>query len=367
MHKRVGFIFLYATLPFIGYAQDNASDFNFSGYVDTSYNYLLRDNKFTSGTFDRVYDINPNGFTLQQASMTLAYQPKEGLGGLVNPVIGRDTYIFSPYGWNPDYGSQWFGFDIPQAYIQYAIGSFTVIGGELLTLASAESLMPTKDTNFSRSILWGYATPTTTLGFRGTYVINEKVTLIAGLDDGWDTIRDFNRRKTVELSIVYTPHPIVAIALTGYTGGQRAEDRTSSGPESARTLIDLVTTVNATDKLTFILNYDYGIQSKALLPNDNIAEAVWQGIAGYSNYKFDDNWRISFRGEIFSDRNGYRTGVEQSWKELTLTLGYSPIKNIEFRGETRHDFSNVDSFVNADGIGVNNNQQSFALEGVFQF
>ncbi len=343
------------------------SDFKFSGYLDGSYNYLLRSNQFTSGTFDRVYDITSNGFTLQQAAITISYQPEQGFGGLINPIVGRDPYTFSPYGWNPYFGSQWLGFDIPQAYLQYAVGKLTIVAGELFTLASIESVDPTKQPNFSRSILWGYATPTTTLGFRGTYVLNDKLTLIAGLNDGWDTIRDFSRRKTIEISAAYTPDPIFSVAVTGYTGGQRAADRTSFGSESIRNLIDIIATLNVTEKLTFSANYDYGIQPKALLPNGNIAVAVFQGIAGYVNYKFYDKWRTSLRGEIFSDRNGYRTGVPQCWKELTLTFGYIPIKNLELRAEARHDFSNVSSFVDSSGVGVSNNQQSYAVEAVYQF
>ena len=73
------------------------------------------------------------------------------------------------------------------------------------------------------------------------------------------------------------------------------------------------------------------------------------------------------RGEIFSDRNGYRTGVAQTWDELTVTLSYFPIKNLEFRAETRRDFSNLSSFLNKNGITTSHNQQSFALEGIFRF
>lgn len=349
------------------FAEENSSDLSVTGYIDGSYNYLLRDNKFISGVYDRVYDITPNGITLQQAAMTFAYQPKEGFGGVLNPIIGRDTYNFSPYGWSPNFGYQWFGFDFAQAYLQYASGPFTIVGGELFSLPTAESTMPIKDTNFSRSILFGYATPATVFGFRGNYAFSDQFTLIVGLNDGWDTIRDFGRGPTLELSASYTPFSAFSLAATSYIGNQRAADRTSTGPDSVRKLIDVVVTWNATNNLTFITNYDYGTQPKALLASGNIGEAVWQGIAGYINYKFDDQWRTSLRGEIFSDRNGYRTGVEQCWKELTLTLGYSPIKNLEFRAETRHDFSNVDSFIDKDEDGLNNNQQSFALEVLYQF
>lgn len=355
------------TIPSIAAEKKMPVDFVISGYIDGSYNYLVKSNKFTSGTFDRVFDITPNGFTLQQAGITLAYQPKQGFGGLITPVVGRDTYTFAPYGWDPNYGSQWFGFAIPQAYLQYAVGSWTFMGGSFIELAGAENIFSYNDTNFSRGILWGYAEPFTVMGLRVSYVPNDKLTLIGGINNGWDSIRDTSRRKTIELGASYIFNQIFSLSGYIYSGQQRIADRTSSGQRGQRKLIDLIATINATEKLSFVANYDGALQTKAALPAGNIAEAVWQGIAGYVNYKFNEKWHTSVRGEIFSDRNGYRTGVAQTWKELTLTLGYDPIKNLEVRLETRRDFSNVNSFLNSNDIGSANYQQSYALEGFYKF
>ena len=367
MHKFIYIIFSCLLIPGVVLADSGSqSNFKFSGYLDGSYNYLVQSNHFTSGTFDRVFDITPNGFTLQQAGITLAYQPQQGFGGLITPVIGRDPYTFAPYGWNPDYGSQWLGFAIPQAYLQYVIGSWILMGGSFIELAGAENIFSYNDTNFSRGILWGYAEPFTVLGLRASYIPNDKLTLIVGINNGWDNIRDTSRQKTIELGGSYIFNPIFSLASYIYTGQQRIVDRTSSGPTGQRTLFDLIATINVTDKFNFVLNYDGALQTKAALPDGNTAEAVWQGIAGYVNYKFYDKWRTSLRGEIFSDRNGYRTGVSQCWKELTLTLGFTPIKNLELRAETRHDFSNVNSFVDSNGIEVSNYQQSYALEAIYQ-
>ena len=344
-----------------------SSNWSTYGYIDGSYNYLLHSNQFTSGVLDRVYDINPDGVTLHQASFTLAYRPDNGLGGLINPIFGKDTFIFSPYGWNPDLGMQQAGFAIPQAYLQYAQNAFTLIGGTFNTLAGAEYLDPNQDTNFSRSILWGYAEPTTHLGIRSTYIMNKKLTLIAGVNNGWSNLRDTCRHKTLELSAVYTPNNVFSLALVSYSGSQRPISKTDFGPKSIRTLYDVVATFKLTEKLTLIGSYDYGVQAQAALPNDILGRAIWEGIAGYMNYQFNEKWRVSIRGEFFNDRDGYRTGVVQEWKEGTLTIGYAWLKNFELRAETRHDISNVNAFLNANGIGRSNNQQSYALEGVVKF
>lgn len=368
MRKFYKIIIFFILLPKLALADitSSASNFKVNGYLDSSYNYLYQSNKFTSGTYDRVFDINQNGVTLQQAGITLAYQPPYGFGGLITPVIGRDTYIFAPYGWNPDYGSQWVGFAIPQGYLQYAVDSFTIKAGSFIELAGAENIFSYNDTNFSRSILWGYAEPFTVMGLRVYYIPDNKLTLIGGINNGWDSIRDTNRNKTIELGASYSFNPLLSLAAYVYSGQQRITERTSSGPTGQRSLIDLIANLNVTDKLSLVANYDGALQTKAALPNGNIAEAVWQGIGGYINYKFNEKWLTSLRGEIFSDRNGYRTGVPQCWKEITLTLEYVPLKNLELRAETRRDFSNVTSFATANGNGMNNNQQSFALEGIIK-
>jgi hypothetical protein len=348
--------------------QNNFFGINYSGYVDGSYNYLVRSNHFISGKNDRVYDLNQNGLTLQQAALTLALQPASGFGALANVILGRDANEIAPLGIQAQsvFYSENLGFTPIQAYLQYAVGKFTLMVGQFLTLVGEEQINPTQDTNFSRSVLF-YATPDTHLGIRGIYVASDKLTITAGVNDGWDNITDWSRHKTFELGASVTLNPIVSFSLQGYTGQERATKGITYGPEGQRSLIDFVGTINATTKLSVAANYDYGWQTKALLPDSNYARAGWQGIAGYLNYKLNDIWQGSFRGEVFNDKNGFVTGVRQNWRELTLSIGYTPIKNLEIRAETRHDFSDSASFVNGNGVTTNNNNQSFALESYFQF
>ena len=349
-------------------AQNNKpSDFKVTGYLDGSYNHLIR-NKFTSGSFDRVFDLVPNGFTLQQAATTLAYQPSQGFGALLNLIAGHDASLIAPYGLNPSsqFDSQTFAVDLTQAYLQYVKGPVTLMGGIFLTLVGVEQIDPTQNANFSRSILF-YNTPDTHTGVRGIYAVNDKLTLTLGVNDGWDNIRDWSRRKTIEFGMSYTVNPMFSFSLQGYNGQERATPRTAFGPEGTRSLIDFIATLNATDKLTLIVNTDYGCQSTATLPTGGLGSAVWYGIAGYANYKFNEKWRTSLRGEYFNDPNGFRTGVMQNWRELTLTIGYIPLKNLEVRAEARHDFSNTNSFLNSNNITASNNTQSYALEAVYKF
>jgi hypothetical protein len=349
-------------------ASPSKDGFIFSGYVEPSYNYLLRANHFTSGFKNRVFDLEPQGFTLQQAAITLAKQPSQGWGGLLNLILGRDANTLSPAGINPRYfGIQNIGLTPTQAFLQYRLNQLTLLGGKYNCSMGAENYNPTVDSNFSRSIVDGYAQPSTFIGIEGKYIVNNKLSLSADVNNGWDTIQYTGRGKTLEANATYTPLSNLALSLTGITGVQPSTDGASFGPTGRRTALDFIGTFHATDQLTFVTNYDYGMQTKATLPSGALGAAYWQGIALYLNYKHNDKWKTSLRGEIFSDRSGYRTGVPQNWKELTLTVAYLLLKNFQIRAETRHDFSNVKSFSMQNGQGANTNQQSYALEGLYQF
>ena len=89
-------------------------------------------------------------------------------------------------------------------------------------------------------------------------------------------------------------------------------------------------------------------------------------MAAYANYQINEPWRISVRAETFNDKDGYRTGIVQTWKEATLTVGYASAKNMELRGEVRKDTSDKASFAYNDGI-ARKTQNSVGLEAIYKF
>ncbi len=72
------------------------------------------------------------------------------------------------------------------------------------------------------------------------------------------------------------------------------------------------------------------------------------------------------RAEQFDDKDGFRTGVIQKWKEGTLTLAYMPAKSVELRGEVRSDSSNKSSFNQPNGT-TKKSQDSVGLEAIYKF
>ena len=94
--------------------------------------------------------------------------------------------------------------------------------------------------------------------------------------------------------------------------------------------------------------------------------ATWKGLAAYLNYAFNEQWKSSVRIEYFDDEQGYRTGVRQTWRELTATIAYLPVKSIELRGEFRIDGSDAKAFQSASSNPASD-QQSLSLEALFKY
>jgi len=341
-----------------------ASDIAVDGYIDMAYSRLSGTGAFTSGVPNRVFDTERNAFLLNQAAITFARQPKEGFGGLVNLTAGRDADVVAPFDANPGATQK---FDMTQAFVHYGAGPLMVIAGKFVTSAGAEVIKSTTNVNYSRSILFGYAIPFTHTGVRANYALSDRFSLVAGLNNGWDNLRETNAQKTAELGVTATPIKDLSLSVMNHIGTERAGGLTLTGPEGRRNLIDIVATYAATEKLSFTLNYDTASQRNASTVAPSGAEtAKWSGLAGYVTYSISDAWRLAVRAETFDDKDGYRTGVVQKWREGTVTLAYLPSKSIELRGEVRADRSDVSSFVQTDG-SAGKSQNSVALQALYKF
>lgn len=334
--------------------QEEPDKFTITGYVDASYSYLSRSNQFTNDTFSRVFDRARNGGRLNNIDLTAAFLPKQGFGGMLNVNFGDDPNVFGAADTNLTDR-----YDVQAAHVYFADGALTTIAGKYVTLAGAEVIKSPNDVNFSRSILFGYAIPFTHTGIRFGYALNDQVTLYGGINNGWDVVDDNNSEKTLEFAASIVPSDAWALFADVYSGKELG----STGVNGTRNFLDIVATFHASPQLDVVLNVDFANQNDALGAGQ---DADWSGVAGYLNYKVNDQWRVSLRGEYFDDEDGFRTGIVQKWKEATLTLAYMPSEAVELRGEVRRDWSNVNAFRDDDGSAADS-QYSIGLEAIYKF
>jgi hypothetical protein len=336
-----------------------------NGYVAASY-YDSNGYPFNIHQFDTHHDT----FQIDEAGFSVGYQPKQGFGALVDLIAGEDARILHILEDGHDNT-----FDIRQAFIQYATGPLTVIAGKFVTLAGAEVMNPTGNTNFSRSLLYTESEPIDHTGIRATYAATDTVSLILGVNDGWNTTSTDFGSKTGEAGITWTPNKIFSLSSAAYFGREEYLPGTSELSEGDRTLIDVVATYNATSALTFILNYDWDQQADAFGLQSHTA--TWDGIAGYVNYAFNAQWRVSFRAEYLDDKDGFITATpdgQHLW-EGTLTFGYAPTAHFELRLEGRYDDAQTKFFYRSDPVLTVSPQlpvmadslSEIALQGLYKF
>lgn len=342
--------------------------FDLTGHVDVGYTNLRDSGKFVSGINSRVFDFKRNDVVLHAVDLQLAKTPENGFGGLLDVTLGKDADTIAAYGTidrnrGPANGVDKRA-DVTQAYAHFGAGALTLIAGKYVTLAGAEVIKSAADTNYSRSILFGYAIPFTHSGVRATYKMGETLSFVAGVNQGWDAFKDTNSDKTLELQAAFMPDKSMSFLFTGYSGKERVANYPKSDANGTRNLLDVVATFTVAEPLTLILNYDYGTQEGGSASG---GKAKWHGIAGYANYQFNDQWRLSLRAEYFDDKDGYRTGIVQKWKEATATVAYLLGKNLEFRAEVRGDRSDQLAFLKSDRVAATRTDRSLGLEVLYKF
>src|SRR5262249_33841555 len=157
--------------------------------------------------------------------------------------------------------------------------------------------------NISNSILFGFAIPFTHTGVFGTYAFGDLGSISAGVVNGWDNVSDNNDGKSLTGMLTLTPSPMFTFNLASTYGAEEPNNG-----RSKRFLIPPLFTVKPTDQLTLIFDYNYGTESNTVAGGPTV---MWQGFAGYAVVALTDIVQLAFRGEVFDDPDGFRTGFTE--------------------------------------------------------
>ncbi len=344
-----------ARAPTLGQVLD-ASGISVNGYIDAGYSHADRNiGGAGSGVSTRVFDSQNNSFALHQFGLSVSKLPREGFGGLVNVTVGSDAQVIHSF---PDTSASLF--DITQAYAQYSGGPLTLIAGKFATLQGTEVIWSPSNANVSRSILFG-AIPFTHTGVRATWAVTDTVSLIGGVNNGWDQLTDQNRGKTLELGATLNPIKPLNIAISGYSGQEPAG--TGNG---TRTSINAVGSYNITDAISVgaeLLNVTQDVPGAG----GATTSQKYTGVAGYGSYMFTRKIRGALRLENFDDKDGLHFGVPGTkYREVTATGAYLASDSFEARAELRRDQGTNAVFRDFDGT-TSKTLTTIALQGLYKF
>jgi len=332
-----------------------ASGVTLDGYISGGYTYGFNDGRALGG---RAFDTVTDSFDLNQAAFTLSKLPAQGAGGVVNVIAGEDAKIINgAYGDAPGSADN---IAVTQAYLQYATGGLTIMGGRFVTLAGAEVINDTANANISRGFLFTGVQPLVHTGVRAAYKAGS-TTWYGGLSNAAFTVAgspDLDTQKTLELGAAFAPSSASSLAVTGYYSPD------NGGPTDTDWLLDVVFSAQLSDMTQFVLNADY--RSSDFGTSDD--QVIW-GLAAYGNFKLSDANRLSLRGEYvdISDAGG-AAGADNDVQSLTLTFGHKVVANLELLGEVRWDMSDADIFPDTGAAGgVEDSQGDVAIKAIYKF
>ncbi|MFB3148599.1 MAG: outer membrane beta-barrel protein [Thermodesulfobacteriota bacterium] len=333
-------------------------------YVDTTYQYVFDRGATSDLQLRSLYPDNQqfaiNAFTISVSKTpTLEGGIMDLLGFRADILFGEQAPRLSSNGLESDV------VDPYQAYLQFLapVGTgLNVYAGRFVTLAGYEVIEARSNPNITRSILFGFAIPFTHTGIRTDYTAGP-LTLTAGLNNGWDQVKDANGNVTMESQIAFSHSGgVISDAWFGLTGyfGREPGDIGFAETNGWRELITAVGTVTFNDWITFIVDADFGWQQDIIFNELGSEEGVsWWGIAGYVVLDVHPAINLALRGEYFDDEDGFRTGTAQKLFELTPTISVKPFKgliagnrfvdNFEARAEFRWDHSDERYFEKEDG------------------
>ena len=275
----------------------------------------------------RVFDPKDNEFTLALGELVIQ-KKAESIGFRVD--IGTGTVP----------GLSLAGL-FQQAYVTAILpvgNGLTVDVGQFVTHMGYEVIESKDNWNYSRSIFFGWAIPFYHTGARLSYPVLSNLTATVSILNGWNTVTDNNRSKTLGLMINYAVFSSTNITLCGISGVEQTEPSISG----KRNVLNLIVTQSVSDDLLFAVDADYGEERMPA------GLATWKGGAVYGKYVLDQKSAVALRYEMYNDGSNFSplsTGASKL-SEITATYEYRPYDNLILRGEVRDDMSDVAYFDN---------------------
>ena len=197
--------------------------------------------------------------------------------------------------------------------------------GHFYTIMGHEMVAAPENFFYSHAYHFQYAKPLTHTGLLAEYAVGDRLKLQAGLTRGWDTWEDNNNDLGFLGGLVWTsPSERTSLALSVHTGPEADEP-----PEQGRfrTVYSLVFNHKCTDRLTYVLQHEWGYEPRATAADP---PGNWYGVNQHLIYKINPIWAAGLRLEWFRDKGGTRVldtpqGPQRAdFFELTAGLNWSP-------------------------------------------
>jgi len=349
------------------------------GFLSLSYTYNPNDPIPRLNQF-RVFDFNDDDPQLDVAQLVIQHPVSEAgqFGFRFNMIAGSGVpEVTAAYGMFRNTQTLIaHHFDIPELYLSYVLPvgkGLRLDAGKFVTPFGYEVIggYDGYNDNFSRGFIFGYGLPFTHTGLKASYSINSKISAAAFLTNGCDAVTRLNGGVTAVGQLSAVTSKTTSLTFTFLHGPERPHNS-----HDERSLYELTGSWKVVPRLS--LGFD-GLYADEEHAASNGSDAIWKGLAGYSKYSFTKAFSLAFRGEVFADIGGSRTGTSQTLRGFTLTPEYvfaaklsrvhSELRHFDgkfvVRGEFRQDFSDQNTF--RQGTEFTNRQFTTAVNLIYLF
>ena len=285
--------------------EEKKGTFTFSGYIDSYYigNFNKPASRSNLGAYyARAFDQKSGQLSLGLVQTKMQYSNEKSdvvvdLAFGPNADLGNYGNVLGALGSNTNTALA-----IKQAYFNWKASSkFTLTAGQFGTHIGYEVIDAPVNFNYSLSNLFNNG-PFYHIGLKGTYAFSDKASLMVGLVNNVDNLNDNNRKKGLISQLFLNPAKGWNVYLNFINSNEASPDANGDTPDAHYRVFDIVTTLQATDKLLIGANAAFGSQKGDYQGAGGPTEATpWGGAAGYLTLAASDVFSIGARYEYFDN------------------------------------------------------------------
>lgn len=323
----------------------NAQDF--SGFIETSYNY-----NFSGGMTNslRSYDVRANQILLNNAHLGITGSPSDKVSYVAEVDFGTDAAVHGLLHQSAlDAGPV--AVDLQEGYVTYAFSDkFKFTGGKFVTFQGIEVIEGPLNPTISRGYLYGLAEAFTHVGGYFTIIPSDVIDIKVGVINGWDLLIDNNPDKSFISRLGVNLGSPLSFGISFYTGIEQVNS------ENWRNSIDLTGVTNAISGVALYFQGNYGTETFTDTTGDT--DTKWFGFGIQPVIALSETFDLGLRAEYFADDQGARTSIA-GLNAFNLTLVPTlKCEGVIFRLEYRFDSSNKEIFIEETGISDNSSTVS---------
>ncbi len=208
-----------------------------------------------------------------------------------------------------------YGLALPQAYLEFGTKALSYKAGHFYTLLGNEVVPAIGNVFYSHTYTFLYAYPFTHTGFLATYKPSDQLTIVNGINEGWDNFDDTDENVGYTGEAIFTAkdkHTTLTYAWQFSNEPIVSGGNPTANPNArhGRFIESTVLAHDWNDRTSYVIESCFGSQSAGEAEGDT---ATWYGIDSYVTYKLNCCWTAR------AASSGSATPTAPAWRRWAIS------------------------------------------------